>query len=107
MKSLRLARVLLALAGVLAVAPALAQALGPNQGQVVDVDRAAGEMTIRHGYLPELSMDPMTMVFKVAHPALLERARKGDYVRLKAGLVAGQFAVISITPLKPKPKESP
>jgi Cu(I)/Ag(I) efflux system periplasmic protein CusF len=91
---------------MLGLAPALAQTLGPNQGQVMDVDRQAAEVTIRHGYLPELSMDPMTMVFK-ADPAVLERVKQGDYVRFKAGLVAGQFAVIAITSLKPKPKQSP
>ena len=81
--------------------------LGRNEGEVMDIDTAAREVTIRHGYLPELSMDPMTMVFRVADPALLDRVKNGDYVRFKAGLVAGQVAVISITPLKPKRKESP
>ena len=105
MRSLRLVDLLL----VLACTPALAQAprlLGQNEGQVLDVDAAAREVTIRHGYLPELSMDPMTMVFMVADPALLGRLKNGDYVRFKAGLVAGQFAVLSISPLKPEPKES-
>lgn len=80
--------------------------LGPNEGQVLEIDKGAGEITIRHGYLPELSMDPMTMVF-VADPALLDRVKQGDHVRLKAGLVDGRFAVIAITPLKRKRKESP
>ena len=107
MRRLRPGRVLLALAGVLVVASALAQALGPNEGQVMDIDRQAGEVTIRHGYIPELSMDPMTMVFSIADPALLDRVKKGDYIRFKAGLVKGQFAVISIAPLKRNRKESP
>jgi Cu(I)/Ag(I) efflux system protein CusF len=107
LKSLQLAKVLLASACVLAAAPALAQTLGPNEGQVMDVDMQAGEVSIRHGYLPELSMDPMTMVFKVANPSLLKGVKNGDYIRFKAGLVAGQFAVIAIIPLKPKPKQSP
>jgi Cu(I)/Ag(I) efflux system protein CusF len=100
-------KVLLALAGVLVAASALAQTLGPNEGQVMDVDRQAGEVSIRHGYLPELSMDPMTMVFKVADPALLERVRKGDRVKFKAGLVDGRFAVIAIDPVKRERKVSP
>ena len=51
---------------------------------------------VRHSYLPELSMDPMSMVFVVADPGLLERVRKGDRVRFKPGLVDGRFGVLSI-----------
>lgn len=77
-------------------ASAQSQKFGTNEGQVMEVDRKAGEITIRHGYLPELDMAPMSMVFNVADPALLERVRKGDRVKFKAGLVNGRFAVISI-----------
>jgi len=80
---------------------------GPNEGQVLEIDKSAGEITIRHGHLPELGMDPMTMVFNVAEPALLDRVKPGDHVRFKAGLVDGRFAVIAITPFRPKRKESP
>ena len=69
---------------------------GPNEGEVLQVDRAAQEITIRHGYLPELGMDPMSMVFKVADPAFLDRVRKGDRVTFKPGLVEGRFAIMSI-----------
>jgi Cu(I)/Ag(I) efflux system protein CusF len=87
------------------VAPVFAQPLepeqfGPNEGRVLEVDKSAGEITIRHGYLPELSMDPMAMIFIVADPALLDRVKKGDRVKFKAGLVAGRFAVMSIAPVK-------
>ncbi len=73
---------------------------GPNEGRVLEIDKSAGEITIRHGYLPELGMDPMSMIFVVADPALLDRVRKGERVRFKAGLVDGRFAVISITYVK-------
>jgi Cu/Ag efflux protein CusF len=93
----------------LAVAlPALAQ-LPPGKGEgiVEHVDAKAQEITIRHGYLPEIDMDPMTMVFRAADPAMLSRVRKGDRVRLKAGLVNGRFAVIELNPVQPKRKEKP
>jgi Cu/Ag efflux protein CusF len=80
---------------------------GPNEGQVMEIDKAAREITIQHGYIPELSMDPMSMVFNVADPALLDRVKKGDRVSFKAGLVDGRFAVIAIDPIKPKRKISP
>ena len=87
----------LALAGMPAAAQqAQPERFAPNEGQVLEVDARAGEITIRHGYLPELSMDPMSMVFIVADPALLRRVKKGDRVRFKPGLVNGRFAVMSI-----------
>ena len=84
-----------------------ASKLGPNEGQVVAVDAKAREITIRHGFLPEIDMDPMTMVFRAADPAMLSRVKKGDRVRLKAGLVGGRFAVVELEPVKTKRKEKP
>lgn len=74
---------------------------GPNEGQVLGVDRKGGEIAIRHGYLPELSMDAMSMYFHVANPALFDKVRKGDRVRFRAGMVEGKFAVIEIERVKP------
>jgi Cu/Ag efflux protein CusF len=73
---------------------------GPNEGRVLNVDKSAGEITIRHGYLPELSMDPMSMIFVIADPALLDRVKEGDRVKFTAGLVDGRFAVMAITPMR-------
>ena len=84
----------------LSAGPALADkaapaAFGPNEGEVLEVDRQAREITIRHGYLPELEMKPMSMIFQVADSALLDQVRKGDRVTFKPGLVEGRFAVMS------------
>jgi Cu/Ag efflux protein CusF len=73
---------------------------GPNEGLVMAVDRKAQEITVRHGYLPELSMDAMTMVFNVAEPALLDKVRKGERVRIRTGLVNGRFAILAIEPIR-------
>lgn len=54
----------------------------------------------RHGYLPELDMDPMSVVFVVADIRLLDGVRKGDRVRFKPGLVGGRFGILEITPLR-------
>ena len=98
------AAVLLALATSVFAQPAHPERFGPNEGRVLEIDKSAGEIAIRHGYLPELGMDPMSMIFVVADPALLDRVSKGERVRFKAGLVDGRFAVISITPVKPARK---
>jgi Cu(I)/Ag(I) efflux system periplasmic protein CusF len=82
---------LLVAASVFAQPPA-PERFAPNEGRVLEIDKSAGEITIRHGYLPELSMDPMSMIFIVADPVLLDRVKKGDRVRFTAGLVDGRFA---------------
>lgn len=90
-----------------AAAATFAQApprFGPNEGQVLEVDKEAGEIAIRHGYLPELDMDPMSMVFVVADVRLLDTVRKGDRVRFKPGLVRGRFGILEITPLRDERK---
>jgi Cu/Ag efflux protein CusF len=87
----------LVLAGARAAAgPIKPERYAPNEGEVLEIDTQAQEITIRHGYLPELDMEPMSMVFIVADPALLQRVRKGDRVKFKPGLVQGRFAVMSI-----------
>ena len=103
---LRLGVLLLLLASPAAAQAPEARPLGPNEGRVLEVDKAAGEITLEHGYLPELSMEPMAMVFVVADPALLERVKPGDRIVFKPGLVAGRFAVLSITAVAPGKKES-
>jgi Cu(I)/Ag(I) efflux system periplasmic protein CusF len=102
----RWAAFLLILAAPVFAQPPAPERFGPNEGRVLEIDKSAGEITIRHGYIPELSMDPMSMIFIVADPALLDRVRKGDRVKFKAGLVAGRFAVISIRPVKPQKTDS-
>ena len=74
---------------------------GPNEGEVLEVDKKEREITIRHGPLPELGMDPMSMVFKVSDPTLLDKVHQGDRVRFEAGLVEGRFGVLSIERLAP------
>ena len=71
---------------------------GPNEGEVLTVDRNAGEIILRHGPLPELDMPAMSMAFNVADPRFFLKVRKGDRVRFKVGLVNGRFAITSIEP---------
>jgi Cu(I)/Ag(I) efflux system periplasmic protein CusF len=98
-------RLALALFVSISTAAALAESpkparFGPNEGEVLQVDREAREITIRHGPLPELSMDPMSMVFVVADPRVFDGVRKGDRVKFKPGLIDGRFGVISIEPIR-------
>ena len=70
-------------------------------GEVRRVDREGQKITIRHGPIPSLDMDqPMTMVFRVRDPAVLERLKPGDKVRFQAEKVDGAYTVTRIEPAK-------
>jgi Cu(I)/Ag(I) efflux system protein CusF len=64
------------------------------------VDKDAKKITIRHGPLANLDMPPMTMVFQVKEPAMLEHVKAGDRVKLQAEKVGGAFTVTKIEPAK-------
>ena len=99
----------LAAAALLASAPAFAQhahaadarkgaaaSKDLADGEVRKVDKAAGKITLKHGPIPSIEMPPMTMVFKVKDPAMLDKVKAGDAVRFKAESVNGAFTVTAI-----------
>jgi Cu/Ag efflux protein CusF len=90
MKKLRFAVAALALVAV----PALAQQLA--DGEIRKVDREAKKLTIKHGPIPNLDMPPMTMVFQVKDPAMLERVKAGDKIKFSADKIGGAYTVTSI-----------
>jgi len=96
-------------AALLAAAPALAANHAPaadksagamSEGEVRKVDKDAGKMTIKHGPIPNLEMPPMTMVFRVAEPAMLDQVKAGDAIRFKAEKVGGNYTVTELKPAK-------
>lgn len=89
---------LLALACVaLFTSPAWAQAdTALNQGEVKKIDKEAQKITIKHGELKAMDMPPMTMVFKVADPSLLDKVKPGDTVQFSAQKQAGAIVVTHI-----------
>ncbi|MBL8301895.1 MAG: copper-binding protein [Ideonella sp.] len=80
-----------------AAAPAATASAAPMvDGEVRKVDRAQARLTLRHGPIPSLDMAPMTMVFRVADPAMLEGLKEGDKVRFGADRVNGLITVTAI-----------
>jgi Cu(I)/Ag(I) efflux system protein CusF len=73
----------------------------PADGEVRRVDKDAQKLTIRHGPLPQLDMpQPMTMVYRVKDPALLDKVKAGDKVKFEAEKVNGAFTVTRIEAAK-------
>ena len=69
-----------------------------SEGEVRKVDKAAGKITLKHGAIKNLDMPPMTMVFQVADPKLLDKVQAGDKVRFVAESVGGKFTVTELQP---------
>ncbi len=80
-------------------APATATAT-LSDGEIRKVDRDAQKITIRHGPITNLNMPPMTMVFQVKDPALLDRAKTGDKVKFSAEQSGGAYIVNRIDPVQ-------
>ena len=84
------------LLSTLGISSALAQASDMSSGEIRKVDKAASKITIKHGEIKNLDMPPMTMVFQVRDPALLEKAKSGDKVRFSAELKDGAYILTAV-----------
>lgn len=68
-----------------------------TEGEVRKVDKDAQKITLRHGPLPDLDMPkPMTMVYQVKDPAMLDKVKAGDRIRFKAEKINGAFTLTTI-----------
>ncbi|MDR7377029.1 Cu/Ag efflux protein CusF [Rhodoferax ferrireducens] len=80
-------------------AAALAQATLPyTDGEVRKVDLSAQKITLKHGEIKNLDMPPMSMVFQVKDPALLEKVKTGDKVKFTAEQIGSALVVTDIQP---------
>ncbi len=95
---MKVPRLLSALAGLLIATPLLAQDLPLAEAEVRRVDARNGKITLRHGDIRNLDMPPMTMVFQVSHPTLLDQVKAGDRVRFTADRINGTYTVLSLQP---------
>jgi Cu(I)/Ag(I) efflux system periplasmic protein CusF len=66
--------------------------------EVRRVDAGAGKVTLRHGEIPNLNMPPMTMVFQVDNPGLLEGIAVGDKLLVTVDQIDGAYTVLSVEP---------
>lgn len=67
-----------------------------TEGEVRKVDKDSKKITIRHGAIANLGMPPMTMMFQVTDPTVLERVKAGDKIRFAAEKRKGAFTVTRI-----------
>ena len=77
-------------------AAALAQT-PTTQGEVTKLDKAQGKVTLKHGEIKNLDMPPMTMVFRVADPKMLDNLAVGNRILFTAERVNGQYTLTAIS----------
>ena len=71
-----------------------------TDGEVRKIDKDARKITIKHGEIKNLGMPPMTMVFQVKDPAMLDKVKQGDKVRFHVEQESGAMVVTSIEATK-------
>ena len=86
-------RITMTLAFALAAMPALAQMA---EGEIRKVDKGAKKVTIKHGDVKSIEMPPMTMVFQVRDPALLDKVKVGDKVKFQVEKQGDAYVVTAI-----------
>ena len=69
---------------------------GLTAGEIRKVDKDAKKITIKHGEIKNLDMPPMTMVFQVKDPAMLDQVKTGDKVKFDAEKLGGAYTVTQI-----------
>ena len=65
-------------------------------GEIRKIDKDASKITIKHGEIKNLEMPPMTMVFTVKEPALLDKVKPGDKVKFAVVREDGKMIVTDI-----------
>jgi Cu(I)/Ag(I) efflux system protein CusF len=71
-----------------------------TEAEVRKVDKDNKKITLKHGAIKNLDMPPMTMVFGVSDPALLDKIQAGDKVHFKASGDGGKYTVTELQPVK-------
>ncbi|ABM39832.1 conserved hypothetical protein (plasmid) [Polaromonas naphthalenivorans CJ2] len=69
-------------------------------GEVRKIDTEQGKLTIKHEAIENLQMPGMTMVFKAADPAMLQKLQVGDKIEFAAEKANGAMVVTTVQVVK-------
>lgn len=78
--------------------PATDQAAAADltDGEIRKIDKETKKITIKHGEIKSLDMPPMTMVFQVKDPAMLDKVKTGDKIKFRVVQEDGKMVVTAI-----------
>jgi|SRR5439155_11320161 len=66
------------------------------RGEVKNVDRDAGTITVRHGKLANLQMPATTTVFRVKDRAMLNQVKQGDRINFSVSNASGLVTALKV-----------
>lgn len=66
------------------------------QGQIRRIDPENKKVTIKHGEIKSIDMPPMSMVFALKDPSMLEGINPNDLVEFQATEEGGKYIVTAI-----------
>ena len=96
-----LARLALAASLVLPLPLHAADKAALSAGTVKKIDAANNRIMLAHGPIENLSMPPMTMMFKVKDAAMLKKVKDGDKVLFRVEEDSkGDYVIVSIEAAK-------
>jgi Cu(I)/Ag(I) efflux system protein CusF len=82
-----------------AAAPAGASA-ALIDAEVRKIDKAKGEITLKHGPMPKFDMPAMTMAYRLKDKAMLDGLKPGDRIKFDADGIGGAFTVTHLERVK-------
>ena len=71
-------------------------AIPETDGEIVKVDTAAKQLTVKHGRIESLDMAPMTMPYAVKDPSFLNLVKPGDKVKMTVEQVRGTYTIVAL-----------
>lgn len=74
-------------------------------GEVLEIDVKERRVLVKHGPIPSIGMDAMTMEFLVPDRKLLQQLKPGDHIRFGVAWRKGEYEITraEVTSRKPKP----
>ncbi len=72
------------------------------RGEVLEVDAKEKRVTVKHGPIPNIGMDAMTMEFLVPDEKLLASLKPGDQVRFAVVYKDGEYVITRAQVRKPR-----
>ena len=81
-------------------APGSPRGVTTARGEVKNVDRAAGAITVQHGPVVNLQMSATTTVFRVKDRDMLDQIKPGDKISFSVEHASGFVTMIRVEPAK-------
>lgn len=75
---------------------ARSMAVEATDGEVRKLDKKGLKITLKHGEIRNLGMEPMAMQFEVRDRASIDKLKVGDKVRFKAVHEGGKYVITEI-----------